>query len=91
MDLDSEFQRLYQESPVEIQRQFNALQEMKTKVREWTDIISSVVVNTGLPLEILELMAELLKRDCKRIRQTVEEGMMKGQEVTDERAKKDTC
>lgn len=73
MDLNEEFERLYRESPVEIQKQFDTLQENREKARELADMVGSVVVEEFLPLEVLEITADLLKEDCKQIRQAAEE------------------
>ena len=61
MDLNEEFERLYRESPVEVQRQFDALQENKEKARELVDVVGSLVVDENLPLEVMEMTANLLK------------------------------
>ena len=61
MDLNEEFERLYRESPVEVQRQFDALQENKEKARELADVVGSLVVDENLPLEVMEMTANLLK------------------------------
>lgn len=84
MDLDAEFQRLYRESPVEVQRQFKTLQEKKEKARELADMVGSVVVDENLSMDVLEMVAELLKEDCRQIRQAVKE-MTEEQEVAYER------
>lgn len=73
MDLDAEFQRLYRESPVEVQRQFKTLQEKKEKARELADMVGSVVVDENLSMDVLEMVADLLKEDCRQIRQAVKE------------------
>lgn len=90
MDLDAEFQRLYRESPVEVQQQFKTLQEKKEKARELADMVGSVVVDENLSMDVLELVADLLKEDCRQIRQAVKE-MTEEQEVSNERTEKDTC
>lgn len=90
MDLDAEFQRLYRESPVEVQQQFKTLQEKKEKARELADMVGSVVVDKNLSMDVLELVADLLKEDCRQIRQAVKE-MTEEQEVSNERTEKDTC
>ena len=84
MDLDAEFQRLYRESPVEVQQQFKTLQEKKEKARELADMVGSVVVDENLSMDVLELVADLLKEDCRQIRQAVQE-MTEEQEVAYER------
>lgn len=84
MDLDAEFQRLYRESPVEVQRQFKTLQEKKEKARELADMVGSVVVDENLSMDVLEMVADLLKEDCRQIRQAVKE-MTEEQEVAYER------
>ncbi len=84
MDLDAEFQRLYRESPVEVQQQFKTLQEKKEKARELADMVGSVVVDENLSMDVLEMVADLLKEDCRQIRQAVKE-MTEEQEVAYER------
>lgn len=84
MDLDAEFQRLYRESPVEVQRQFKTLQEKKEKARELADMVGSVVVDENLSMDVLEMVADLIREDCKQIRQAVKE-MTEEQEVAYER------
>ena len=69
MDLKEEAQRLYRESPVEVQRAFDTLQGNKAKARELADMVGSLVVDENLPLEVMEMTADLLKEDCKEIRQ----------------------
>lgn len=73
MDLNAELERLYRESPVEVQREFERLQEKRKKARELADMISSMAVDKNLPLEVLELTADLIKEDCKQIRQETAE------------------
>lgn len=73
MDLNEEFERLYRESPVEVQREFDRLQENREKARKLADIVGSVVVDENLPLEVLEITADLIKEDCKQIRQAAVE------------------
>ena len=85
MDLDAEFQRLYRESPVEVQQQFKTLQEKKEKARELADMVGSVVVDENLSMDVLEMVADLLKEDYRQIRQAVKE-MTEEQEVSNERA-----
>ena len=60
MDLKEETQRLYRESPVEVQRAFDTLQGNKAKARELADMVGSIVVDEDLPLEVLELTADIL-------------------------------
>ena len=60
MDLNAETQRLYRESPVEVQRAFDTLQGNKAKARELADMVGSIVVDEDLPLEVLELTADIL-------------------------------
>lgn len=69
MEVNAEFERLYRESPVEVQRQFDKLQENREKARELADMVGSLVVDENLPLEVLEITADLLKEDCQQIRQ----------------------
>lgn len=84
MDLDAEFQRLYRESPVEVQQQFKTLQEKKEKARELADMVGSVVVDENLSMDVLKMVADLIREDCKQIRQAVKE-MTEEQEVAYER------
>ena len=84
MDLDAEFQRLYRESPVEVQQQFKTLQEKKEKARELADMVGSVVVDENLSMGVLEMVADILKEDCRQIRQAVKE-MTEEQEAAYER------
>lgn len=69
MSLNAEFERLYRESPVEVQREFDRLQEIRGKARELADMVGSIMVDDNLPLEVLEITADLIKEDCKKIRQ----------------------
>lgn len=73
MEANAEFERLYRESPVEVQRKFDRLQENREKARELADMVGSVAVDENLPLEVLELVADVLKEDCKQIRQAAVE------------------
>lgn len=73
MDLSTESERLYRDSPVEVQKQFNRLKANRKKARELADIVGSVVVDEMLPLEVLELVADTLKEDCRQIRQAAED------------------
>lgn len=42
----------------------------KEKARELADMVGSLVVDENLPLEVMEMAADLLKEDCKeKIRQ----------------------
>lgn len=75
MDLDAEFQRLYRESPAEVQQQFKTLQEKKEKARELADMVGSIVVEDDLPLEVLELTADILKEDFRQIKEAAVEIM----------------
>lgn len=45
------------------------LQANKAKARELADMVGSVVVDENIPLEVLEIVADLLKEDCRQIRQ----------------------
>ncbi|MDD3040530.1 hypothetical protein [Bacteroides sp.] len=77
MSLDEEFNRLYLDSPVEVQKKFDKLQGDKVKARELADAFGSIAVEdiTGLAVsvEILEMAAEFLLQDCKQIRQAAVE------------------
>lgn len=75
MDLKEEAQRLYRESPVEVQRAFDTLQGNKAKARELADIVGSKVVDEDLPLEVLELTADILKEDFRQIKEAAVEIM----------------
>lgn len=50
--------------------EFTKLQE---KARELADMVGSVVVDEYLPIEILEVTADILKEDCRLIRQAAED------------------
>lgn len=39
------------------------------KARELADMVGSVAVDENLPLEVMEMTADLLKEDCEEIRQ----------------------
>ena len=43
----------------------------KEKARELADMVGSLVVDENLPLEVMEMTADLLKEDCEEIRQAV--------------------
>lgn len=75
MDLKEETQRLYRESPVEVQRAFDTLQGNKEKARELADMVGSIVVDEDLPLEVLELTADILKEDFRQIKEAAVEIM----------------
>ena len=75
MDLNAETQRLYRESPVEVQRAFDTLQGDKAKARELADMVGSIVVDEDLPLEVLELTADILKEDFRQIKEAAVEIM----------------
>ncbi len=75
MDLKEETQRLYRESPVEVQRVFDNLQGNKAKARELADMVGSIVVDEDLPLEALELTADILKEDVRQIKEAAVEIM----------------
>ena len=75
MDLKEETQRLYRESPVEVQRAFDTLQGNKAKARELADMVASIVVDEDLPLEVLELTADILKEDFRQIKEAAVEIM----------------
>ena len=61
--------RLYNESTPDVQAEFLRLQANKAKARELADMVGSVVVDENIPLEVLEIVADLLKEDCRQIRQ----------------------
>lgn len=75
MDLNAETQRLYRESPVEVQRAFDTLQGNKAKARELADMVGSIVIDEDLPLEVLELTADILKEDFRQIKEAAVEIM----------------
>lgn len=75
MDLKEETQRLYRESPVEVQRAFDTLQGNKAKARELADMVGSIVADEDLPLEVLELTADILKEDFRQIKEAAVEIM----------------
>ena len=75
MDLNAETQRLYRESPVEVQRAFDTLQGNKAKARELADMVGSIVVDEDLSLEVLELTADILKEDFRQIKEAAVEIM----------------
>ena len=75
MVLNAETQRLYRESPVEVQRAFDTLQGNKAKARELADMVGSIVVDEDLPLEVLELTADILKEDFRQIKEAAVEIM----------------
>lgn len=75
MDLKEETQRLYRESPVEVQRAFDTLQGNKAKARELADMVGSIVVDEDLPLEVLKLTADILKEDFRQIKEAAVEIM----------------
>lgn len=41
----------------------------KEKARELADMVGALVVDENLPLEVMEMTADLLKEDCEEIRQ----------------------
>lgn len=47
------------------------LQANREKARELADMVGSVAVDENIPLEVLEIVADLLKEDCRQIRQAV--------------------
>lgn len=75
MDLKEEAQRLYRESPVEVQRAFDTLQGNKAKARELADMVGSIVVDEDLPLEVSDLTADILKEDFRQIKEAAVEIM----------------
>lgn len=44
---------------------------LSEKARELADMVGSIVIDENLPLEVLENVADLLKEDCKQIRQDI--------------------
>ena len=69
LNLTGEALRLYNESTPDIQAEFLWLQANREKARELADMVGSVVVDENIPLEVLEIVADLLKEDCRQIRQ----------------------
>lgn len=61
--------RLYNESTPDVQAEFVRLQANRAKARELADMVGSVAVDENIPLEVLEIVADLLKEDCRQIRQ----------------------
>lgn len=61
--------RLYNESTPNVQAEFVRLQANRAKARELADMVGSVAVDENIPLEVLEFVADLLKEDCRQIRQ----------------------
>lgn len=51
------------------------------KARELADMVGSIAVEDNLPLEVLEKVADLLKEDCKQIRQAAEDIYIEQQAV----------
>lgn len=75
MDLNEETKRLYLQSPVEVQRAFDTIQGNEAKARELAYMVGSIVVEDDLPLEVLELTADILKEDVRQIKETAAEIM----------------
>lgn len=78
MELNAEFERLYRESPVEVQREFDRLQENREKARELADAFGSIAVDGSITdlavsVEVLEMAARILLDDCQKIRQAAVE------------------
>ncbi len=48
-------------------------QEIEEKARELADMVGSVAVDENLPLEVIEMTADILKEDCEQIRQAIAE------------------
>jgi len=69
LNLTGEALRLFNESTPDVQAEFLRLQANKAKARELADMVGSVVVDENIPLEVLEIVADLLKEDCRQIRQ----------------------
>ena len=61
--------RLYNESTPDVQAEFVRLQANRAKARELADMVGSVAVDENIPLEVLEIVAALLKENCRQIRQ----------------------
>ena len=49
--------------------------DLKAKARELADMVGSITVDENLPLEVLELTADLLKEDCRQVKEAAEEIM----------------
>lgn len=58
-----------------MQRAFDTLQGNKAKARELADMVGSIVVDEDLPLEVLELTADILKEDFRQIKEAAVEIM----------------
>lgn len=69
LNLTGEALRLFNESTPDVQAEFLRLQANRAKARELADMVGSVVVDENIPLEVLEIVADLLKEDCRQIRQ----------------------
>ena len=69
LNLAGEALRLYNESTPDVQAEFLRLQANRAKARELADMVGSVAVDENIPLEVLEIVADLLKEDCRQIRQ----------------------
>lgn len=54
---------------------------LSEKARELADMVGSIAVEDNLPLEVLEKVADLLKEDCKQIRQAAEDIYIEQQAV----------
>ena len=54
---------------------------LSEKARELADMVGSIAVEDNLPLEVLEKVADLLKEDCKQIRQAAEDIYIEKQAV----------
>lgn len=50
-----------------------AKEALQEKARELADMVGSVVVDEALSLEVLEVVADCLKEDCRQIRQAVQD------------------
>ncbi len=49
------------------------LQAKREKVRELADMVGSVVIDENLPLDTLDMLADVLKEDYRQIRQQAKE------------------
>lgn len=62
--MDAEAKRLYEESPVEVQRKFDALQGERKRARELANWIEE---NISAPVVILEMALDMVKEDIAKL------------------------
>lgn len=73
LNLEGEALKLYNESTPDIQAEFLQLQDNQIKARELANMVGSVVVDEDIPLEVLEITADLLKEDYRQIKQATDD------------------